>query len=112
MDLNSTGTDPNSTPLVNESELQSFCDETGYLSPLALNRFLVTKRICRLGKYNELILLLDKDGKTSYFDWTKKIKAVMNRKHYKDKGNMGVIIQKDESKNETDKIAEEIVSKW
>jgi len=92
-----------------ESELQPYYDETGYLSNLAINKFLVTKKVCRLGRNNELILLLDRNYKTPYFDMRQQIESIIRKNSYKKMGSMGVnidVLEKDVNKVDRGEITQ------
>ncbi len=114
---------------ITENEILPFYDETGYLSIHAINKFLATKKICKFGRNDELILIVDKNYKTPYFELVEKIKKIDRKRQYKKAGNMGVDVDaltkdinkidekqitqiKNDEEQYQEEITEDILSKW
>lgn len=90
--------------VIKESELESYFDERGELTNLAIDQFLSTKKVVRLqkeGKGWQRILIQDKDGKMEYFDLVNQIHNILAKRNFRKKGSMGVTEIKNENKENT-----------
>ena len=79
----------NESIYVEPNELLTYCDEKGYLSNEARNKYLVDKKVISL-KYGDILVKQSSDGSFMYPKMMTGIDAALNKIHKKKAGSMGV----------------------